>query len=199
MDVPVDAGDQRLDFRGRDVVVHQCRGHFDLRRLDLAQAVDAIFVRQPLNKVHGLLRGNRESGGQVDQADRLAPAVDDGHVAPPEAAHGGDGGIEKLVLRDCLYRRGHDVAYSLLPRAPQRDAPRYVLFGDDTAKTFIGVDDESGGGFFTNHVREQVLDGGRVLQDDARPAMIVAYKTREDLRLGLHVPCLAQGDLVAEC
>ena len=87
----------------------------DLRRLDLFEAVQRLFVGEAVDLPNELHRRRRQRFVQVEQADHPARVIDHGHVAQPRPAHVSDGMVEVVLvvvdIQGCKIDNDQDYLY----------------------------------------------------------------------------------------
>ena len=83
VDVVVDVRDQAWISGAGTRSASRSLGELHLRRLDLAQAREAVLVGQPVDVLDQARRGGRQRVVQMEHADERAAAVDHRHVAQP--------------------------------------------------------------------------------------------------------------------
>ena len=114
MDVAIDLRKEHLNLRRRHVVLEQRSGNFHLRRLDLAQSIEAVLVRKALDGLHNASCGHLQGIVHDDHADRAVGFVDHRQMMPAMATHRRNGDIEIIVGSHRDHRRRHDVGKRLL-------------------------------------------------------------------------------------
>ena len=197
--VAVDVGEQGLNFGRRQVVLEKLGGEFDLCRLDLLEAVDAVVAGEDVDLADEALRRDGQRVVQVEHPDEPAGAVHHRHVAKAVAAHARDGVVEVFVGRDGHDRRRHDVVHRRPGKCLERDAPGYVLFGDDAERPTLAVRDRGAGGVFLGEALDHPRASDPGVNRQGHPAHEILDQLAEYRRLRLHRPPLSRrlGSIVA--